>query len=266
MVISGNTRPNTRTRSKLSSISEKDKGKKILEGPSKLNQQSDQCTAGLLSEQITTDPNPGYLFEDEKEEDEEITMLTLRNKKKNADTKDIEAIAPAEKKILETSEYIVLASQAEQEYINKIKKAGNIFTRDVSKEEMATRRQLHRTDDKTDRRIRRSDASQEISKEKLIFESGGLIQNISESQDINPSTDKKKNEFLWEELASKHMKSLALLTTGGLGYSKAQMANIVPLEDCTRLTDKLSEQISQKNLDELISVQLIVYLHYGTDP
>ena len=77
---------------------------------------------------------------------------------------------------------------------------------------------------------------------------------------------KKRYEFLWEELASKHMKSLAPLTTGGLGHSKAQMANIVPLEDCTRLTDKLSEQISQKNLDELISVQLIVDLHDGTDP
>ena len=57
---------------------------------------------------------------------------------------------------------------------------------------MATRRQLHRTDDKTDRRIRRADASQEISKEKLTFQSGGLIQNVSESQDINPSTDEKK--------------------------------------------------------------------------
>ena len=62
------------------------------------------------------------------------------------------------------------------------------------------------------------------------------------------------------------MKSLALLTTGGLGHSMAQMANVVPLEDCTRLTDKFSEEISQKNLDELISVQLIVDLHDGTDP
>ena len=100
----------------------------------------------------------------------------------------------------------------------------------------------------------------------MTFQSGGLIQNISESQDTNPSTDEKKYEFLWEELASKHMKSLAPFTIGGLGHSKAQMANIVPLEDLTRLTDKLSEQISQKNLDELISVQLIVDLHDGTDP
>ena len=100
----------------------------------------------------------------------------------------------------------------------------------------------------------------------MTFQSGGLIQNISEIQNTNPSTDEKKYEFLWEELASKHMKSLAPFTTGGLGHSKAQMANIVPLEDLTRLTDKLSEQISQKNLDELISVQLIVDLHDGTDP
>ena len=93
-----------------------------------------------------------------------------------------------------------------------------------------------------------------------------MIQNVSKIQNTNPSTDEKRYEFLWEELFSKHMNSLAPLTTGGLGHSKAQKANVVPLEDCTRLTDKLSEEISQKNLDELISVQLIVDLHDGTDP
>ena len=171
-------------------------------------------------------------------------MLTLRDKKKDVGSKDIEAIILAEKKVLETSGYIVSASQVEKEYIDKIKKAGNIFTRDVSKEEMAAIRQLHRTDNKTDRRVRRADASQEISQEKLTFQSGGLIQNISEIQNTNPSSDENKYEFLWEELASKDMKSLAPFTTGGLGHSKAQKANIVPLEDITRLTDKLSEQIS----------------------
>ena len=77
----------------------------------------------------------------------------------------------------------------------------------------------------------------------------------------NPSTDEKKYKFLWEELASKNMKSLAPFTTGGLGHSEARMYLWK-----TRLTDKLSEEISQKNLDELISVQLVVDLHDGTDP
>ena len=213
----------------LPSIPEKDKGKKILEGPSKINQQSDQCTTGFLSEQVTTDPNLGYPFgdEEEKEEEEEATMLTLRDKRKDADGKNIEAVISTEKKILETSGYIVLASQAEKDDIGKIKKAGNIFTKDVSKEQMAAIRQLHRTDNKTDRRVRRADASREISQEKLIFLSGGLIQNVSEIQNTNPSTDEKRYEFLWEELASKHMRSLAPFSTRGLGHSKAQMANIV---------------------------------------
>ena len=197
---------------------EKDKGKKILEGPSAIKQQSDQCTVGILSEQVTTDPNLGYSTE---EEEEEVTMLTLRNKRKDADSKDIEAIIPAEKKISETSGYIVLASQAEKEYIEKIKKAGNIFTKDISEGKMVAIRQLHKTDYKTDRRARRADASREISQEKLIFQSGGLIQNVSEIQNTNPSNDEKRYEFLWDELASKHMKSLAPLTTGGLGHSKA---------------------------------------------
>ena len=192
VTIPGNIKPNTRVQSKLPSISENEKGKKVLEGPSEINQQSDQCAAGILSEQVTTDPNLGYPFGDEDEEEEEVTMLTLRNKKKDADDKEIEAIAPAEKKNFETSGYIVLASQAEKEYISKIKKAGNIFTRDVSEEEMVARRQLHRTDDKTDRGIRRADASQGISKEKLIFHSGGLIQNVNEIQNTNPFTDEKR--------------------------------------------------------------------------
>ena len=42
------------------------------------------------------------------------------------------------------------------------------------------------------------------------------------------------------------------------------MAEIVPLEDKARLTEKLSDKISQKHLDELISVQLIVDMHDGT--
>ena len=79
-------------------------------------------------------------------------------------------------------------------------------------------------------------------------------------------TDEKKYKFFWEELASKNMKSLAPFTTGGLGHSEAQMANVVSLEDCTRLTDKLSEEVSQKHLDELIFVQLVVDMHDGTDP
>ena len=123
VAIPGNKRPNTRAQSKLPSIPEKEKGKKILEGPSEINQQSDQCAAGILSEQVTTDPNLGYPFGDEEEEEEEVTMLTLRNKKKDVDGKEIEAIAPAEKKISETSGYIVLASQAEKEYISKNKES-----------------------------------------------------------------------------------------------------------------------------------------------
>ena len=83
---------------------------------------------------------------------------------------------------------------------------------------MAARRQLHKIDAKTDRGIQRADESQGISKEKLIFHSGGLIQNVNEIQNTNPSTDKKRYEFLWEELFSKHMNSLAPLTTGGLGH------------------------------------------------
>ena len=43
------------------------------------------------------------------------------------------------------------------------------------------------------------------------------------------------------------------------------MADTIPLEDNARLTDKLSEEILQKYLDEIISVQLVVDMHDGTE-
>ena len=67
-------------------------------------------------------------------------------------------------------------------------------------------------------------------------------------------------------MTSKNMRSLAPLTTGGLGHLEAKMANTLPLEDCARLIDKLSEEVSQKHFDELISVQLVVDMHEGTTP
>ena len=265
VIIPGNERPNTRARSKLPSIPERDKGKEILEGPSEVKQLTDQCAAEILSEQITNDANLAYSFEDEEEE-EEITKLTLRESKKNSDNRNIEVITPVEEQISEASGYGVFVSQAKKEYFDKIKNAGKIFMKAVSKEAMDAIKQLHRIDKKTDRKVRRADVSQKISQEKLIFRSGGFIQNLSEIRTTDPSTDEKMYKFFWEELASKNMKSLAPLTTGGLEHSEAQMANIVSLEDCTRLTDKLSEEVLQKHLDEIISVQLVVDMHAGTNP
>ena len=111
--------------------------------------------------------------------------------------------------------------------------------------------------------------AQEMSKEKLVFKSGGIVQGLSEIKTINeidPETGEKKYKFSWEELDIKNMRSLAPLTTGGLGHSQSKMADTVPLEDSARLTENLSEEISQKHLDELISVQLIVDMHDGTTP
>ena len=45
-------------------------------------------------------------------------------------------------------------------------------------------------------------------------------------------------------MVSKNMKSLAPLTTGGLGHSEEKMADTIPLEDRARLTDKLNEEVS----------------------
>ena len=96
VIIPGNERPNTRARSKLPSIPEEDKGKKVLEGPSEAKQLTDQCATEILSEQITNDANLAYSFEDEEAE-EEITELTLRESKKNADCRNIEVIIPVDK-------------------------------------------------------------------------------------------------------------------------------------------------------------------------
>ena len=53
-------------------------------------------------------------------------------------------------------------------------------------------------------------------------------------------------------MANKKTKILAPLTKGGLGHLKTEFVEIVPLKDNARLTEKLSDEISQKHLDELI--------------
>ena len=106
-----------------------------------------------------------------------------------------------------------------------------------------------------------------MSKEKLVFKSGGIVQSLSEIQAINeigPETGEKRYKFSWEEMATKDMRSLAPLTTGGLGHSETKMADTVPLEDSAKLTENINEEILQKHLDELISVQLVVDMHDGT--
>ena len=110
--------------------------------------------------------------------------------------------------------------------------------------EMATIKQLHRLDKGYDKKGREADESQEISQKKFIFQSGGIIQSLSELQtidEIDSLTVEKKYKFFWEEMDSKNMRSLAPLTIGGLGHSEAKMADTIPLEDCARLTDKISE-------------------------
>ena len=71
----------------------------------------------------------------------------------------------------------------------------------VSKGEMAAIKQLHRLDKRSDRKGRKADKFQEISKEKLVFQSGGIVQNLSETrstEEIDPTTGEKKYKFFWE--------------------------------------------------------------------
>ena len=71
---------------------------------------------------------------------------------------------------------------------------------------MAAIKQLHRLDKGSYRKGMEVDESQEISKKKLVFESGGIVQILSEIQTTNEiglETCEKKYKFFWEEMASK---------------------------------------------------------------
>ena len=60
---------------------------------------------------------------------------------------------------------------------------------------MAAIKQLHRLDKGSDRKGREADESHEISKKKLVFQSGGIFQSLSEIQttnEIDPVTGEKK--------------------------------------------------------------------------
>ena len=205
----------------------------------------------------------------EEKEDKVVTDLILEKKKEIFESKMIDDINPGKRQITIVSEYIFQAAKAEKEYFNRIKKAGNIFIKNVSKGGVTTMKHHQKSGKGFKRKCWVADTTWDMSKEKIVFKSGGIIQSLSEIQSLNkidPETGERKYKFSWEELATENIKSLAPLTIGGLGYSKAEMVDIVPLKDNARLTDKLSDKISKKHLDELISVQLVVDIHDGTEP
>lgn len=55
-------------------------------------------------------------------------------------------------------------------------------------------------------------------------------------------------------MATKKCSSLVPATTGGLGHNKTEWYHETSTRDHAKLTDKLSDQITQKHLDKLISV------------
>ena len=143
VTIPGNDKPNTRASLILPSITVSDKGKKIIEGPPEVKERSTPKADESFSEQVTADVKLA-LINEEEEEDKEFTELTLRKKKKNTESKTIDVTNPVDRNNSKASGYIIQASQDEKEYFDTIKRAGNIFKKDVSKGGMATTKQLHR--------------------------------------------------------------------------------------------------------------------------
>ena len=156
-----------------------------------MKEMSNPKAAEFFSEQVTTDANLALMNE---EEEEEFTELTLRKKKKKAESKIVEVINPVEKKNSKASGYIIQSSQAEKDYFDKIKRVGNIFKKAMSKSEMAATKQLQRLDKGSDRKGREAYESQEIINKKLVFQSGGIVQSLTEIQttnEIDPVTGEK---------------------------------------------------------------------------
>ena len=134
VTILGNDRPNTRASLILPSIPVRDNGKKIIEGPPKVKEMSTPKADESFSEQVTTDAKLALI--NEEEEEKEVTEMTLRKKKKNAESKTVDVRNIVERKNSKASGYIIQASQAEKEYFDKIKRAGNILNKAMSKKEM----------------------------------------------------------------------------------------------------------------------------------
>ena len=79
-------------------------------------------------------------------------------------------------------------------------------------------------------------------------------------------TREKGCEFALGRDGNKENKRLGSLYKRRSWKLKTKLAETVPLKDNARLTEKLSDEISQKHLDKLISVQLIVDMHDGVEP
>ena len=130
VTISRDDRPATRSRLNLPTIPVSDKGKKVLKGPPEVKEKS-LSKADEPSAKVTTVTK--LVSANEEKKDKIVTGIILRKKKEISESKMVDATNPGKRQSTKVSEYIFQASKAEKEYFNRIKKAGNIFTKNVSK-------------------------------------------------------------------------------------------------------------------------------------
>ena len=84
------------------------------------------------------------------------------------------------------------ASHDEKEYFNRIKRAGNIFKKSVSKGGVITTREYQKLGKGFKSKGWKADTAWDIKKEKIMFKSGGVIQSLG---NINPQSREKKCEL-----------------------------------------------------------------------
>ena len=117
-----------------------DKGKRVLEGPSEVEEKS----FSKLGEQTTV--SFGRVIVDtklgisDKVNKEDGTELVQRKIKAIFEGTSVVATSPNKRQSSKVSEYIFQVSQAEREYFNMIRRARNIFNNNLSRGGVMTRR------------------------------------------------------------------------------------------------------------------------------
>lgn len=100
-------------------------------------------------------------------------------------------------------------------------------------------------------------------RERVNFVSDGRVSNLI---DTSVSHTSSQSRYIWEEMATKNSSALVPVTTGGLGHHETKWYHGTPNVDHEKLTDKMSDQVTQKHLDKIVSVQIVVDVHDRSKP
>ncbi|KAK1384160.1 hypothetical protein POM88_021895 [Heracleum sosnowskyi] len=233
----------------FSAVSAKGKGKKVLEGPPQV----------MITEQDVETSH-------QEEEEGDDLPLTQRRRRREDSRNDRQIF------LVRTSLNVEAAKQAEKDYFKSLQqrsftKSGMVLEEYLRKKDNVVRSSRSAYGFKKVRGYKGKgyDIREDKSHFQLneIFKSSGHIKSLP---GITCTDESGKFKKTYEEVAKKKNECRRTGTYGGIGHPAAEIVPQVASFDQACLTENLSDKITQRHLDKLISVQMVYDIHDGNMP